>query len=64
MKKMKSALFRFRQGRKIIFSYPVICKDGKYSIAPDLDIDEYSLESIKASELELLEEREAIKHLL
>ena len=48
----------------IIFSYPVICKDGKYSIAQDLDIDEYSLESIKASEQELLEEREAIKHLL
>ena len=48
----------------IIFSYPVICKDGKYSIVQDLDIDEYSLESIKASELELLEEREAINHLL
>ena len=48
----------------IIFSYPVICKDGKYSIVQDLNIDEYSLESIKASELELLEEREAINHLL
>ena len=48
----------------IIFSYPMICKDGKYSIVQDLDIDEYSLESIKASEQELLEEREAIKHLL
>ena len=48
----------------IIFSYPVICKDGKYSIVQDLDIDEYSLESIKASELELFEEREAINHLL
>ena len=48
----------------IIFSYPITCKDGKYSIVQDLDIDEFSLQSIKASEEELLEEREAIKHLL
>jgi len=48
----------------IIFSYPVICKDGEYSIVQDLDIDQYSLESIKTSERELLEEREAINHLL
>ena len=48
----------------IIFSYPLICKDGKYSIIQALDLDKFSLESIKASEEELLEEREAIKHLL
>ncbi len=48
----------------IIFSYPVICKEGKYSIVQDLEIDQFSHESIKASEQELLEEREAIKHLL
>ena len=48
----------------IIFSYPVICKDGEYSIVQDLEIDQFSHESIKASEQELLEEREAIKHLL
>ena len=48
----------------IIFSYPVISKDGKYSIVQELDLDKFSLESIKASELELLEEREAINHLL
>ena len=48
----------------IIFSYPVTCKDGDYSIVQELNLDGFSQESIKASELELLQEREAIKHLL
>ena len=48
----------------IIFSYPVTCKGGDYSIVKELNLDEFSQESIKTSELELLDEREAIKHLL
>ena len=48
----------------IIFSYPIICKDADYSIIQSLDLDQFSLKLIKASENELLEEREAIKHLL
>ena len=48
----------------IVFSYPILCKESEYSFVQDLDIDEFSLQSIKASEEELLEEREAIKHLL
>jgi len=48
----------------IIYSYPVICNDGDYSIVQDLDIDAFSREKMTASEQELLEEREAIKHLL
>jgi len=48
----------------IIFSYPTICQNGAYSIVQDLALDNYSLESIKLSEKELLEERDAIKHLL
>jgi len=48
----------------IMFSYPILSSGGDYSIVQGLDIDEFSLESIKASEKELLEEREAIKHLL
>ena len=48
----------------IMFSYPTVCSGGDYSIVQNLDLDEFSLESIKASEKELLEEREAIKHLL
>ena len=48
----------------IIFSYPITCQEGEYSIVEELELDEFSLKSIKASEKELLEEREAIKHLL
>jgi len=48
----------------IIFSYPIVCQSGDFSIIQDLDLDNYSLDSIKHSEKELLEEREAIKHLL
>ena len=48
----------------IMFSYPAVCSGGDYCIVQNLDLDEFSLESIKASEKELLEEREAIKHLL
>jgi malate dehydrogenase len=48
----------------IIFSYPTICQNGDFSIIQDLDLDNFSLDSIKHSEKELLEEREAIKHLL
>ena len=48
----------------IIFSYPTVCLNGGYSIVQDLVLDNYSVESIRHSEKELLEEREAIKHLL
>ena len=48
----------------IIFSYPIVCQNGDFSIIQDLDLDNFSLDSIKHSEKELLEEREAIKHLL
>jgi len=48
----------------IIFSFPIVCQNGGYSIVQDLVLDNYSLESIRHSEKELLEEREAIKGLL
>ncbi len=47
-----------------IFSYPVVCQSGNFSIIQDIDLDNFSLNSIRHSEKELLEEREAIKHLL
>lgn len=47
----------------IIFGYPCTCVDGKYEIVQGLDIDEFSAEKIKATEAELREEREAVKHL-
>ncbi len=48
----------------IIFSYPVTCKDGQYSIVQGLDIDTFSQDRLDATEKELREEREAVEHLL
>ncbi|MGB5605544.1 MAG: malate dehydrogenase [Gammaproteobacteria bacterium] len=48
----------------IIYSFPVICKNGDYSIVQNLEINAFSQEKMIASEQELREEREAIKHLL
>jgi malate dehydrogenase len=48
----------------VIFGYPVTCKNGKYQIVQGLKINEFSQARITATYNELLEEREAIKHLL
>ncbi len=48
----------------LIYSFPVICENGDYQIKQGLDISDFSQERIKISEQELIEEREAIKHLL
>ena len=48
----------------IMFSYPVTCKNGKYEIVQDLEIDEFSRERMKATEDELRSEREAVASLL
>lgn len=48
----------------IMFSYPVICKNGKYEIVQDLEIDEFSRERMKQTEDELRSEREAVSELL
>ena len=47
----------------IISSFPVTCRDGEYSIVPDLDIDEYSRGKIDASAAELVDERAAVQEL-
>jgi malate dehydrogenase len=47
----------------IIFSYPVKCKNGKYKIVQDLEIDEFSQARLDATEKELREERAAVEHL-
>jgi malate dehydrogenase len=47
----------------IIFGYPVTCSNGKYEIIEGLDIGDFSKERIKATETELREERDAVKHL-
>ena len=48
----------------IMFSYPVICKDGKYEIVQGLAVDAFSQDRMKATEQELREERAAVEHLL
>ena len=47
----------------IISSFPVTCRDGEYSIVPDLDIDDYSRGKIDASAAELVDERAAVQEL-
>jgi len=48
----------------IMFSYPVICKNGNYEIVQDLEIDEFSRDRMKQTEDELRSEREAVAELL
>lgn len=48
----------------VIFSFPVTCDDGEYSIVQDLEIDSYSREQMSATDAELREEREGVKDLL
>ncbi|MBJ88775.1 MAG: malate dehydrogenase [Woeseia sp.] len=48
----------------IIYSYPVRCYNGQYEIVRGLEINKFSRERMRATELELREEREAIASLL
>ena len=48
----------------IIYSFPVTCKNGSYSIVQNLEIDNFSAKCMKLTEKELLEEKAAIEHLL
>jgi len=48
----------------LIYSFPVECKDGDYSIVSDLDVNEAIKEKMLASQRELREERDTVAHLL
>jgi malate dehydrogenase len=48
----------------VIYSYPVTCKGGEYSIVQGLDINEFSREKMAATHRELLEERDGVKDLI
>jgi malate dehydrogenase len=48
----------------IIYSFPVTCQNGAYSIVQNLEIDTFSKESMEITEKELLDEKAAIEHLL
>jgi len=48
----------------VIYSYPVTCKGGEYSIVQGLSINEFSREKMAVTHRELLEEREGVKDLI
>ena len=48
----------------IVFSFPVTCKNGNYSVVQGLELDELSKARLAASEKELLEERAIVADLL
>ena len=47
----------------LIFSFPVTCADGEWSIVQGLEIDEFSRARIDATAAELIEERDAVREL-
>jgi len=48
----------------LIYSFPVTCRDGDWSIVQGLDINDFSREKMQATQTELTEERDAVAHLL
>lgn len=48
----------------LVFSFPVTVTNGQFSIVKGLDLNEFSLERLRQNEAELIEERDAVKHLL
>jgi malate dehydrogenase len=48
----------------VVYSYPVTCKGGRYSIVKGLDINEFSREKMQATYKELCEERDGVKDLI
>ena len=48
----------------VIYSYPVTCRNGEYSIVQGLSINDFSREKMQATHRELLEERDGVKDLI
>jgi malate dehydrogenase len=48
----------------LIYSYPVTCRNGGYSIVPNLPIDDFSRQRMDITMAELQEERDDVKELL
>jgi len=48
----------------IMYSFPVTCKNGRYEIVQGLEISDFSRERMKATEQELIEEREEVSELM
>ena len=48
----------------LIYSFPVTCSDGDWSIVQGVDVNDFSRAKMGATETELCEERDAVAHLL
>ncbi len=48
----------------LIYSFPVVCKNGDWEIVQGVEINEFSRARMTATEKELQEERDAVKELL
>lgn len=48
----------------LIYSYPCVCKNGDWEIVQGLEVNDFSRERMTATETEMAEERDAVKHLL
>jgi malate dehydrogenase len=48
----------------LIYSFPCVCKNGDWEIVQGVELNDFSIEKMKATETELAEERDAVAHLL
>ena len=48
----------------IVYSFPVTCRQGQIEVDRTRSLDDFCIERLRVTEQELLEERDAIKHLL
>jgi malate dehydrogenase len=48
----------------LIYSFPCLCRNGDWEIVQDIDINQFSRLKMQATERELIEERDAVQHLL
>ena len=48
----------------LMFGFPVICENGRYTVVKDLPIDEFSQQCLDKTRDELLSEQDGVKHLV
>ena len=48
----------------LIYSFPCRCSNGEWRIVPGAEVGEFSRKKMTATEQELVEERDAVSHLL
>jgi malate dehydrogenase len=53
--------YGIREG--VIYSYPVVCRNGEYQVVQGLAVDEFSRRRMDATDAELREERDGVKDL-